>query len=781
MINQIDEIIKNNKEEEENTIVINNKNNHSQTLSSTSSSSTVDSLKTFKKNNNDIFNKEKNLVNDRDIIIENEEELNENESNNNQIKKSDFLNNEVNLLNNRLLGINKSIQKSKSLSLYKEMKPNYTDKDEIELKTIEHSPNNKIKLIEIDFLLKRVAENSFSEEDYKILYSFIKQSFSFLNIDVFLKKIIKCYEYHKSKDKVGTKVLNIVEFFNAVIIEMIVYDKSIISDNKIIGLIKDFYTNLKIDIMNNIKYQKLSGIKNQEIKSRILNEQITTKEKDKNGQTIKWWESKLVKKKLKNHHKRTMFKYLELKEKEKKEKLENKQEENKDKLKLQKGNKINENQNINNNYIKSMHRSSLVNTSYKFEILKAMQNMNINAEITLKQSNSKDNILKTNDNKKSKERLNEEQLIKIFGKKYEDLFKNDELIITKEENFLLILKNILILLNHKSFSKEFILKIKSREKFYAKAFFQKEKENIKNQIEFKKEILKKESMKLHEFISDKISIPLDKKNYFCVLDYKIEQIGEKLISITKNSLNKIELKELYNAIFTKKDKFTNSPNVMDNIQKFNNLIFFIVEDILSYYTPKERAKIFEQWVLIAKYCKSRKDQSNCLAINSALNHYIITGLDQTLSNLKHSTKIILKEIGEYCCLEGNYKIFREEIKNIKKDEFYLPYLGIILRDFIFYEEKGKYIIDGTIINFQKIENVQISIDSFFEFKNRFDKVKIGLNKELEFFDDLGEKNEQDLEKLANNLEPEFKLGEAMEGIKRLTDIDIKYFNDNKKE
>jgi len=216
---------------------------------------------------------------------------------------------------------------------------------------------------------------------------------------------------------------------------------------------------------------------------------------------------------------------------------------------------------------------------------------------------------------------------------------------------------------------------------------------------------------------------------------------------------------------------------MDNIQKFNNLIFFIVEDILSYDTPKDRAKIIDQWVLIAKYCKSRKDQSNCLAINSALNHYIITGLDQTLINLKPSTKIIMKEIMDYCSLEGNYKIFREEIKNIKKDEFYLPYLGIILRDFIFFEEKGKYITQGNMVNFEKIEKVQNSIDTFFEFKNRIDKVKVELNKELVFFENLGEKNEQDLEKLANDLEPEFKLGEAKEGIKRLTDIDIKYFGD----
>ena len=769
-INQIEQIIKNNKEKE---LIINNKNSHSPTLSSTS---TCDTYKSFNSNKKDDNNKKNNLVNDIDIIIENEEEFDEKEESNdkNEIKISNLIKSRVDLFNKRLLGMNINLPKSKSLSIYKEMKPNYIDKDEIESKTIEFNPNNKIKLIDVDLLLKKVAENSLSEENNKILYAFIKQSFSFLNIDIFLKKLIKCYEYHKSKDKLNPKVQNLIEFLNAFVIEMIVYDKSPISDDKILGIINSFYISLKNDVMNIIKYQKLTRIKNQEIKRRILNEQICTKEIDKNGETIKWWDTKLVKKKLKNHHKRTIFKYKELREKEKREKHNKKLETNDNKLKLENENEINEIQKA-----KFLPRLSLKYTSHQFDVLKKMPTMNINSfnnNLTLKQSNSKDNIFKAYEKKKPKERFNEDQLVQILGNKHEDLIKNKNLIITKEENFLLILKNITKLLKQKSYSEELILKTKFRENFYAKPFFENEKEIYKKRKELKK-TEPNENRDLDELNIIKTSIISDKKNYFCVTDYKIEQIGEQLISVSKNTLYKIESKELYNAIFTKNEKYIKSQNIMDNIQKFNNLIFFIVEDILSYDTPKDRAKIIDQWVLIAKYCKSRKDQSNCLAINSALNHYIITGLDQTLINLKPSTKIIMKEIMDYCSLEGNYKIFREEIKNIKKDEFYLPYLGIILRDFIFFEEKGKYITQGNMVNFEKIENVQNSIDTFFEFKNRIDKVKVELNKELVFFENLGEKNEQNLEKLANDLEPEFKLGEAKEGIKRLTDIDIKYFGD----
>ena len=63
---------------------------------------------------------------------------------------------------------------------------------------------------------------------------------------------------------------------------------------------------------------------------------------------------------------------------------------------------------------------------------------------------------------------------------------------------------------------------------------------------------------------------------------------------------------------------------MENIDKFNILTFFIIEDILSYDFAKDRAKIVEKWIKIAEYCKERKDYNDCVAINSALNNYIIT-------------------------------------------------------------------------------------------------------------------------------------------------------------
>ena len=115
--------------------------------------------------------------------------------------------------------------------------------------------------------------------------------------------MIKCYEFHKFKEKLSPKVQNLIEFFNAYVIEMFEYNKSIISDDKTKSIINSFYTKLKSDIISMIKYENLNNNKNQVIKRKIVNEKIITSDIDKNGNFIMWWDQKLVRKKLKSFYK----------------------------------------------------------------------------------------------------------------------------------------------------------------------------------------------------------------------------------------------------------------------------------------------------------------------------------------------------------------------------------------------------------------------------------------------------------------------------------------------
>ena len=271
-----------------------------------------------------------------------------------------------------------------------------------------------------------------------------------------------------------------------------------------------------------------------------------------------------------------------------------------------------------------------------------------------------------------------------------------------------------------------------------------------------------------------------KRFYFSCLNYEIKEIGEHLINISTKSLKKIKRKELYNGAYLKKSKLITSPNVIDSINKFNRFISFIIEDILSYDFPQDRAHVLERWVNIAEYLKKRKDYNDLLAINSALKNYVITGLNLTWKELSTKTKKMISELDHFCSFNKNYKHFREDMNALNKNDFYVPYLGILLKDLNFYEENYKYIVDGNMINFEKINGVQKTIDEFFRFKNIKDKKTTNLNDELNFFENLDDKKEAYLEDLASKLEPKFTLYNNPRKIKRLTYVDKNFFRGNLK-
>ena len=383
----------------------------------------------------------------------------------------------------------------------------------------------------------------------------------------------------------------------------------------------------------------------------------------------------------------------------------------------------------------------------KIKMLEELQNKNIHA---LMQENKKmpaKKSIKEKPKKIIKEELNEEGLV------LNEISLINSLFESKQEN------------NN-------IEEIKKKLKLYKDYIIKKGEKNKRDKSFI---ILNRSSLK-----------PTEKKNYrnyymnyFSILNYEPEEIGEVLISISKEDLSKIERRELYNAIFLKKGKEKTCPNITECITKFNKLTSFIMEDILSYDYPKIRAKVIYYWLRVAEYLKQRKDHNDCFAIYSALHHYIITGLQQTKKEMKSKVKVLQNKIRDYCTFDGNYKNFREEMHICSKnEEFFLPYLGLLLRDISFFEANYDYIMDDGLINVEKIEKVQTIIDEFFSFKNMKDGYndgKVTYPQELNFFKNLEIIKEDDLEILANKLEPKFILKDFPQKGKRITNLDKKFF------
>ena len=400
---------------------------------------------------------------------------------------------------------------------------------------------------------------------------------------------------------------------------------------------------------------------------------------------------------------------------------------------------------------------------------KNSENSNICEQYSDKSDND-DNSNKNENEVKSKLETINSLVYNIFGEKKIVSIKDD--IIQK-------IQYIIYLLDNKDGEEPSPLEIKDAKDnipFYGKVN-NLIKDNYKKFNTYPLNRSKKMSVYSSSMFSSKSQENRDylKRGYFFICDWKTEEIGDKLTQVTKSLLNKINPKEIYRGVFLKKDKEKTSPNVVKCINSFNRLTSFIIEDILSFNSPKDRAKVYEKWVQVADYCKNIKNYNDCIAIYSALNNYIITGLKLTFKEIKSKTKYIFEQISIFCSCDRNYKKIRDDMLLCEKNGMiFIPYLGMLLRDINFFEESSKYINEAGCINIEKIEKINEIMEKYFRYK-KLDK-KLFVNKkikELDFFENLEDIEEEYLENMASTIEP--KNARVTNKIKTPTKIDAKFF------
>ena len=729
------------------------------------------------------------------------------------------------------------MQKHKtSFNLIMNMSPKFKEiEEELEGVNIEYKDKTKniIDNISIDLLLKKIIFENFLEKNTLLIYHFCQQCFCFVTKDILFKKLFDCYKIYKDKKIPLDKIKNLIEFINILVIEMNEYYEKVNLKDMQILLIKKFFSELISDLIDNFQ----EGEKKIEKKTNnnIINKDLTTNKRfyrfnsiDITGESYMYNISnidfKFDKENLLNTDLNLDIKNIniffykdkedvldwsclnesDIKDKEKnkeKEKEKNKEKEPEMISEIPKFYQISktlrrslENPNINKSYknkylskidedIKEenkeeeflysdneeddLDKKEKEKENYSFEELKSSSDEEIN------------NIKEEND-------LEEKKKSETINNLINKAFPNNDKIISTREELMNEIDYILPLLDVKDKENIYLPSIREAKSiipFYAdvklkKKLTQNNTNEIKNANSYNYfEKTRTNTINESSLRSNNINNFSSNKNYFCITDWSPEDIGNKLAQVTESLLNKIKPRELYKGIYLKKDKEKTSPNIVKCINSFNKLTSFIIEDILSYSTPKLRARSYERWVQICDYCKSNKNYNDCIAIFSALNNYIITGLNLTLKEIKYKTKGIFEQIKIFCSVEGNYKNIRNDMNLCEqRGENFIPYLGMLLRDINFLEESNKYINERGCVNMDKIEKINSLLEKYFKYK-KDEKKKLDDNKkvikELSFFQDLEILSEEELENIASNVEPEYKFDKNE--VKRLTNIDKKYF------
>jgi hypothetical protein len=262
-----------------------------------------------------------------------------------------------------------------------------------------------------------------------------------------------------------------------------------------------------------------------------------------------------------------------------------------------------------------------------------------------------------------------------------------------------------------------------------------------------------------------------KVRYFYIFNFKKEVIAQYLTCESYQILSDIPETELYNKNFARKDKDIRAPHIKKIFDRYEKLTYFIIEDICSYDNIYERVDSIEKWIRIAGVCQELKNYNDLIMLNTLFCHYLLQkNLKKTWAKLSKKSINYLDRINKFCSGAQCYKIIRNEIFKCKGP--YVPYIGILLKQLTYIEEK-KYIIDNNNINIDKLVELNKTIGKFFEFKKykyNFDK-----SKNLEVLSHANPKSEDEIENIIKQIEPKLVIHSKKGDKKRLTKTDEMFY------
>ncbi len=263
---------------------------------------------------------------------------------------------------------------------------------------------------------------------------------------------------------------------------------------------------------------------------------------------------------------------------------------------------------------------------------------------------------------------------------------------------------------------------------------------------------------------------------FDIFSFSSKDIATELTRISYIYFSRITPKEFFKGLFTKKDKEKTSPNICRVVERFNEISYWVIEEVLSYDYSSDRAKVVEKFIHIANELKNLNNFNDCMSIVSALGQMILTRLNKTWKKVASKNLNLLQKIKKLLNFQNNYKNIRDEISIcLKQEKPFLPFLGYYSKRICFLEESGPYVNKNGLINVDKISQVEQILSEFYE-KNKVSynfEIREDIKNKLSILQCLAPNSEDDLEKEGNLIEPNFVLCKKTKN-KRLTNTEKKF-------
>eukprot|EP01103_Thecamoeba_quadrilineata_P011341 TRINITY_DN2685_c0_g1_i3.p1 TRINITY_DN2685_c0_g1~~TRINITY_DN2685_c0_g1_i3.p1 ORF type:complete len:747 (-),score=137.26 TRINITY_DN2685_c0_g1_i3:22-2262(-) len=201
-------------------------------------------------------------------------------------------------------------------------------------------------------------------------------------------------------------------------------------------------------------------------------------------------------------------------------------------------------------------------------------------------------------------------------------------------------------------------------------------------------------------------------------DFKEEDIVQQLAIISYDVMVRITPSEFLKVRWSKSNKLSTAPNIVNCINRFNIMSGWYAHMILKQQVPEKRAQLIMLLIRLAELCEKLKNYNSLMELLSGLHFGCISRLKRTWRLIPQKTLDLFNQLSKMMTPLRNYQYYRKLMNNIQKDDPYVPFLGVFLADFTFMEEANPDHDEEGNVNMEKICMMGNHIRTFRRFSQR---------------------------------------------------------------
>jgi hypothetical protein len=188
-----------------------------------------------------------------------------------------------------------------------------------------------------------------------------------------------------------------------------------------------------------------------------------------------------------------------------------------------------------------------------------------------------------------------------------------------------------------------------------------------------------------------------------VLELNADDVARQLALQEHALFVAVRRSELVKQAWTKAARETTAANVCALTRWFNHVAGWVLLEILQVATAAGRAKVLEQFIRIADASVRLRNYSAAMEIASSLHSSAVARLTQSWALVPPKYVKVFERLSKLISPDKNWAELRRSMSGMRTP--CVPYIGVFLTDLTFLDESAPDVLDGGLINFDKLERI----------------------------------------------------------------------------